>query len=394
MGPATINPAIQRGFQPAPMPVSRETTGEAYGVARETTGEVYGLAQENRSPFTIQAVAQSQENYGSVQRQQSDLLARALPGVRPPAGPVVPSNPEFPIAKQLGKDNESTIRTMLANGFTLGCMLAFAAPTLITFQLGMDVDATYWIGRWGLLAVGIPIFILIQHAYHLWMIGHKNRMRRYIFIVVPVVPAVFYMVLGLTYFSVARHMYGQLKSADCDANASNTFGPAKALLQASYEEARTAYGQCLTRMQEENLGTPLQRHVTLQQCQEWDQMVYDEPVAVTPFKGYKTSKGKIRVPAHSTLQEKRWQYLANVELTHLCGGFCTPGQPLFANYDSTGRYGGSCSQFVAHRMLTIMHWGQVIFTIGTAILVLSIVIYLNSRTLLTNIGYKSGITIA
>merc|ERR1719453_650551 len=111
------------------------------------------------------------------------------------------------------------VRHFLAYMFTLTAFTVLAAPTIISIQLGMDVDASFWIGKWGLLAIAVPIFLIGQHFYHLWMLSHANSRRRYIFIVVPVLPAVLFMIIGGTYMSFARHLYGQLKSEDCSASS-------------------------------------------------------------------------------------------------------------------------------------------------------------------------------
>lgn len=280
------------------------------------------------------------------------------------------------------------VRTWIAYMFTTVCSIIFAAPTIISLQLGTDVDAAFWIGQWGLLALAVPIFLVGQHFYHLWMLGARNRRRRYIFVIVPVVPSVLFMIIGGTYMSMGRHLYGQLGSSDCTSN-----GPlaAKFWMQEAYEEAHAAYKQCLTRLQTENLGYPVRRHPNLQSCDEWPQLLEGQKT-LTPWKGYEVSPGTLR--AHQPSNSHRWQYLANVEINHLCGGFCKEGPSLFASYDMTGRHGGACFQFVAFRFLSITHWGIVLFSIGLTVLVLAIPIYLSSRSMLNNVGYKSALTLA
>jgi hypothetical protein len=41
-----------------------------------------------------------------------------------------------------------------------------------------------------------------------------------------------------------------------------------------------------------------------------------------------------------------------------------------------------------------MHWGLVVFAVGLIVLVLSIPSYVFSRAFLTNMGYKSAVTLA
>lgn len=280
------------------------------------------------------------------------------------------------------------VRHFIAYLFTLTLFTVLAAPTILSIQLGMDVDAAYWIGRWGLIAIFVPIFLLGQHFYHLWMLGQKNRRRRYIFIVVPIIPAVLFMIIGGTYMSFSRHLYGQLKSEDCSSSSPT---PAKFWIQEAYNEAHDAYDKCRARLVTENFGQPLRRNINLQSCQEWEQL-QENPEGVKPWKGYKISPGTMR--QHNPNNEHRWQYLADIEATHVCGGFCEQGPALFASYEQTGRHGGSCAQFVAFRFLAIQHWGVVVFMIGALCLILCIPAYICSRTFLTSMGYKSAVTLA
>jgi len=317
---------------------------------------------------------------------QPSLLARALPGVDTNA----PLAATTPLLKRVEQDDFTkwhNLRSFIAYMFTFISFVVLAPATIVSIQLGMDVDASFWIGRWGLLAIAVPIFLLGQHFYHTWMLEHAVRRRRYIFIVVPVLPAVLFMIIGGVYMSSAKHLYGQLKANDCDSTSSL---PGKMYMQEAYEEARGAYGQCLLRLKKENMGKPLRNHPVLQSCDEWGDLLSGVE-GVVPFKGYKVD-GALR--QHSTPNDARWQYLANTELNHLCGGFCKQGPPLFASYDLTGRSGGSCSQFVAFRFLAIWHWATVVFAIGTMVLALSIPTYLSMRPMLTNMGYKSGLAIA
>jgi len=277
------------------------------------------------------------------------------------------------------------VRHFIAYMFTLTAFTVLAAPTILSIQLGMDNDAGFWVGTWGLCAFFVPVFLVLQHFYHLWMLGDQSRRKRSLFIVVPVIPAVLFMVIGGTYMSLARNLYGQLKSDDCSATSPM---PAKFWMQTAYDEAHGAYSQCMDRMQAQNMGQPLRRHPNVQSCSEWDDLMSDR-TGVVPWKGYKVSPGTLR--QHNPSNKFRWQYLADVEAQHMCGGWCTPGPSLFVSFAQNGRQGGSCSQFVAFRFLSIMHWGIVIFAIGAITLVLSIPAYLFSRSFLTNMGYKSAI---
>lgn len=311
----------------------------------------------------------------------------------PPERDIVPTQYEVEPERDWKADEDykkwHNIRQFTAYMFTLTAFTILAAPTIISIQLGLDVDAAFWIGRWGLIALFVPVFLLGQHFYHLWMINNRRERRRYIFFIVPVFPAVIFMIIGGTYMSFARNLYGQLKSDDCSLTGPT---PSKYYMQAAYEQARASYDQCITRLRNDNLGAPLRRHPNLQSCVEWDELVVHEDERLTPWKGYKVQPGTLKQFNPSNIH--RWQYLANIEINHVCGGFCKPGPSLFVSYDHSGRQGGSCSQFVAFRFLSINHWGTVVFVIGLLIVLISIPTYVVARGFLNTMGYKSAAVIA
>merc|ERR1719478_2094564 len=55
------------------------------------------------------------------------------------------------------------VRHFIAYMFTLTAFTILAAPTMICIQLGSDVDAGFWIGKWGLVAFLVPVFLVGQH---------------------------------------------------------------------------------------------------------------------------------------------------------------------------------------------------------------------------------------
>jgi len=332
-------------------------------------------------------------------------------GSLPPSGWVPPTIPQYQaeeageaslsepreepprVSKTESAQKQTRVRRFLAYMFTISNFVLMSAPTIISIKLGMDVDASFWIGRYGLLAVAVPIFIIVQHLYHLMMIDHTPSRRRYIFLVVPVVPAVLFMVIGGIYMSESRYLYGQLRSDDCAVNSAM---PEKFAMENAYVQAREAYDQCRARLLKQNMGQPLRRHPNLQSCSEWDELLEGSTKGVQPWKGQGISSysDQLTLRRHNPGHEHRWQYLADVELNHMCGGFCEAGPTLFVSYASTGRQGTSCSQVVAFKFLAIWHWATVVFAIGLVTLVLCIPTYVWSRSYLAALGYKSAVTLA
>ncbi|CAK0869629.1 unnamed protein product [Prorocentrum cordatum] len=105
---------------------------------------------------------------------------------------------------------------------------------------------------------------------------------------------------------------------------------------------------------------PRSPHPTLQQCTQWrtadDSLVLGEDLVT--WRGYVDEQtvaewflGSLgfdlvsknywadRPQREHTYYWREWDYLAQVEANHFCGGFCEPGPSLFVDYDLSGRQG-------------------------------------------------------
>lgn len=272
---------------------------------------------------------------------------------------------------------------LLAYGFTFALFCCMSPPMIVAVTMGMDEDARYWIGGSANWAIVLPFLLLAQHFYHLWMLDRVDRLRRYIFIVCSVVPPTLYLLVGGLYASMGRFYYGQLKAADC-----NSFHT-KAVLQMAYDDAFQVWQGCQSRLLTENGLEPLWRQPILQQCDEWT-VHQTESQGVGHWAPYRIHS--VVVPERQNYA-RQWQYLADTERRHVCGGWCRPGPSLWTTLDVNGRQGGACTQYVAFKFLSISSNGALIFLCGIIQLIIAIPLYWLAVPWLNRLGYKSDISV-
>lgn len=254
----------------------------------------------------------------------------------------------------LGSPTSTAARQSFAYMFTVALLCLYSGPCVLALQLGRDHDAAYFIGRWGLVAVAVPIYILFMHLVILGQFATEERKcKKSIFVWTAVLPAILLALAGGIYMTDGRYWEGQLLSEEC-----SSYGAVeKPHLQKAYVEALEMYQECEKRMIEENGGKMPMWRPTLQACQEWARLA---PVSEQePWKGYQEKASKTSIN-----WEKEFTYLASVEANHVCGGFCTPGPMLWSDYDIVGRQGGKCSPMVGNKMHVVAREGLVLLVVS------------------------------
>ncbi|CAK0869627.1 unnamed protein product [Prorocentrum cordatum] len=126
---------------------------------------------------------------------------------------------------------------------------------------------------------------------------------------------------------------------------------------------------------------PRSPHPTLQQCTQWrtadDSLVLGEDLVT--WRGYVDEQtvaewflGSLgfdlvsknywadRPQREHTYYWREWDYLAQVEANHFCGGFCEPGPSLFVDYDLSGRQGGKCAPLVGLKFGVVQYQAQLV----------------------------------
>lgn len=281
-------------------------------------------------------------------------------------------------------------RRFLQMAFTVGMGLAFAPTVILCLKLAYDGDVAFWIGEWGYLAFLVPLIIGLQHGLHAWMLSEPGRLRRYIFLWAPVICSIIFMVVGGIYYSLGRYYHGQLRADECSESGTDT---AKFWLQDAYNQAHEVYDQCHQRLSQESNGFSLGRQPSLQVCKEWHDFLDNAKMnGQRSWVPYPMGGRKVLRALSQQNYVTEWKYLAWMEVEHTCGGFCTTGPSLFTSYDLMGRQGGKCAPFVGFKFIGVYQQAFMVFLIGLAIFVLTIVFYMASIPVLSSLGYKGNMT--
>eukprot|EP00747_Dinoflagellata_sp_TGD_P164210 gnl/TRDRNA2_/TRDRNA2_183815_c0_seq1.p1 gnl/TRDRNA2_/TRDRNA2_183815_c0~~gnl/TRDRNA2_/TRDRNA2_183815_c0_seq1.p1 ORF type:complete len:372 (-),score=44.65 gnl/TRDRNA2_/TRDRNA2_183815_c0_seq1:92-1207(-) len=284
-----------------------------------------------------------------------------------------PNDPPDDVKFQPALDASSSARSITAM-FTMACFCIYGAPTILSLQLGSDGDGAYWIGGIGQLAMMLPFFFIAHHIAQMWL-HDRGQHGRVLLVWVMALPGMFYMICGGIYMNRGEYLYGQLKSDECHGRGDIAYE--KERLQEAYMEAYNILQNCTARLLEANGGAQLAYSPTLQGCDEWSEVGGAGDGAfgwVTPWKPYHIS-GKRTRGLHVDYR-REWQYLAQLEANHVCGGFCEPGPMLWVNFAETGRpLPNMCKPFVAQKMMLLSSEGTIVFWVGFVIAALSFPAY-------------------
>lgn len=286
-------------------------------------------------------------------------------------------------------------RAQVPYAVSLSTLCVYAAPTIVAIRLGTDPDAAFWIGRIGLVACLVPVFLAFMHVVHLAELA-RGRPRRSTLSITTIFPGVVLAVIGIVYSSESAFLQSHLLSDDCIARSSQPLSE-KPRLQAAYVLGLRAYAACQERHFERNDRETLPRspHPTLQQCTQW--RTADESLTlgedVVTWKGYVDEQtvaewflGSLgfallsqnywadRPHRTHTVYWREWDYLAQVEANHVCGGFCEPGPSLFVDYDMSGRQGGKCAPLVGLKFGVVRYQAQLVLWTSVISLILIIAV--------------------
>lgn len=271
---------------------------------------------------------------------------------------------------------------------TVCLFCVYAAPTVVSAQLGSDPDVAFWIGSFGNLALFIPVWLLGMYYVQLWQLA-RGRHHRVLLILTGTVPAVMLMIIGGSYMGRSKFLYGQLKADDCSGRGGLAEKP---LLQDAYDQARGLYDECLLKLYVTNGNQTLPRRPTLQSCEEWfgEEWYGAAPNASSndfaAWRGYHYHD--IGGQPITKRRRREFNYLASVEANHACGGFCKVGLPLWTEYDVVGRQGTMCAPIVGLKFLVAQHQGEVVFGLASILLALNFIVYIAMRQFLERLGYK------
>jgi len=253
---------------------------------------------------------------------------------------------------------------------TLIQLALFAAPVMMCVQLANDTDVVYWIGSFGKWALLVPVYVLLLHLVHVTQIT-ANKQNGVIFWLM-FLPMICLTITGSWYMVPAARIQAGLFSAECSGRGLER----KADLQKAYEQAFHVYNVCTERMRQEQGLEATFRHVTLPTCKEWFQnSVGSNHSVILPRSGYSQDR----------IQD--FHYLASVEASHVCGGFCHSGPALWTGYGQHGRAGSMCAPLVAAKFRTIKRQAEIIFWVSLINCFILLIGYLVARPMLERLCY-------
>jgi len=190
------------------------------------------------------------------------------------------------------KDADRTVDVLRSFpvAFTFICLFVFLSPVVKCIDMGMDPNVRHWMGRAPLVfAFGPLACIVVAHVLHVT----KRGVSKYGLIIALTVSSLVLIILGERLSTQASKYYSHFISNDC-----NTF-EGKAALEKSWQAANTFRSNC-----ELQVGDGASGYVgSIEDCQDYAQALNANP---------------------------DWGYLAHLEKSYQCGGWCYPDYPLWA----------------------------------------------------------------
>jgi len=247
----------------------------------------------------------------------------------------------------------------VAYAATLAQLCLGAAPLVLALQLGHDPDAAFWVGRAGCWAPAAPAFVLLLHFVHLRLI-RMNRQDVGIFMAMGL-PALALAFVGGWYAARAHFVRSALLAEGCAEEGL----PRVQELEHVYQGTQALWMRCLARVLTENGGVPPLRRPTLPACLEWTSAVD-------------------RLPPDNLAAVR---YLATVEATHSCGGFCQGGPALFSSTDEVPSLRGACLQPITAKLRAVRREGAQLLGASLAEIVAMVAVLVAAQPLLLRLGY-------
>uniref|UniRef100_A0A0G4GHQ7 Tetraspanin n=1 Tax=Chromera velia CCMP2878 TaxID=1169474 RepID=A0A0G4GHQ7_9ALVE len=201
------------------------------------------------------------------------------------------------------------MNTPIASLFTAACFAIFLQPLVGSINFVIDHNARYWIGRWPLLVIYLPVLYIVTFFVHLIRKGKPSR----IFIILSIVlSCVTFVAVGVSVYVRTTALAGVMDSTSCPN--SGLTSP----LESVKIEATKLYACCLKKngdlsldseCNDNSIATPTtQQHsnILIQDCADYGDL-------------YNSKKTEL-------------EYLAWLQKTKFCTGFCQPSvRPLFVH---------------------------------------------------------------
>lgn len=232
--------------------------------------------------------------------------------------------------------------------FTLVCCLLFLFPTTVLLDIGWDPIVAYWhpSGRMmTLLLVFVPLVIAGAHVIHVRRMMPVKK----VVVIAVFAPAAIIIIMADVFYELSWRKAQDLADRNCDSIQS------KRDLQASWEVAYYIYDSCLNQTNAASgySRAQLQANFRLPDCEDYTIASYE----------------------HSNYKHD-WLYLAHLEKTLGCSGWCYPGQQLWV----TQAVKDDCSSSVANGFFYFVkdRSMQILLTMTATLVVLTVLVLLIS----------------
>jgi len=226
--------------------------------------------------------------------------------------------------------------------FTIFCFVIYIIPIWLTYQIGRDDQVQRWITKYCWVVVLLPLLYLFTHVYHV-MKGVPNKI---LVVTCLLGSSVFLLVLGDIVLLKSYYRGNEFAAQDCLSF------PAKHATEMQFQNAKLYYANCVNEISNQT-GVSIPAAVSLYRIT--DCMNYNYQVKHNPD----------------------WPYLQRLEETFRCGGWCSPGQPLWTFQFTKD----SCSRAVADTLRYKVKWSMlqvVVYSLVTLGLACTILLVLPS----------------
>eukprot|EP00403_Amphidinium_massartii_P020117 CAMPEP_0178415358 /NCGR_PEP_ID=MMETSP0689_2-20121128/23510_1 /TAXON_ID=160604 /ORGANISM="Amphidinium massartii, Strain CS-259" /LENGTH=321 /DNA_ID=CAMNT_0020036675 /DNA_START=296 /DNA_END=1258 /DNA_ORIENTATION=+ len=203
--------------------------------------------------------------------------------------------------------------------FTAVCFAMFGVPVTLCLYLHFDRDVQFWIGTHLLLVVFLPLMFLATHCFHN-MTGRPSRVG---ILLCMIGSSGLLIVLTDILMVKSRALTTELLAQDC-SNSGRKYD-----VEMQYQQALGFYSNC-TQARAQAEGTTVAQQVATHTIEACD--------------GYDT-----QLSANTA-----WPYLAALETSEGCAGWCTRGQPVWtfnAAKDSCSLAAGANLEYKVYTLL-------------------------------------------
>uniref|UniRef100_A0A7S1A330 Uncharacterized protein n=1 Tax=Noctiluca scintillans TaxID=2966 RepID=A0A7S1A330_NOCSC len=197
--------------------------------------------------------------------------------------------------------------------FLISCILLFATPIFLCCEVGMDQDASYWLGRRVLLSfLLVPCYTIVYAIHTYFTKPGKNAIMFSL-----IGSCIVLLYLSDTTLTDSYEVVNTLTSPECHSGK-------KAEIDGQWVNASTFFSECTARLAARD-GT--------------SQKVAAQRYRMAECAGFDSFADE-------------WAYLAHVEEYFQCAGWCSSGAQLWSRQKASN----SCSQAVGRYIQDSVQW--------------------------------------